>query len=60
MSNDISENVIYLCYYKMKSLRSNHAHDTKHIHFEVILFYNQLPLRAPGGSPFRVERLYAG
>ena len=25
MINDISENVIYLCYYKTKSLRSDHA-----------------------------------
>ena len=45
MGNDISENVIYLCYYKTKSLQNvymfgvvgeTHAHD----YFEVISFYN--------------------
>ena len=44
MGNDISENVIYLCYYKTKSLQNvhvcrvvgeTHAHD----YFEVISFY---------------------
>ena len=45
MGNDLSENVIYLCYYKTKSLQNvhvwcrieeTHAHD----YFEVISFYN--------------------
>ena len=44
MGNDISENVIYLCYYKTKSLQNVHvcvvAETHAHDYFEVISFYN--------------------
>ena len=51
MGNDISENVIYLYYYKTKSLQKyifgvvgeTHAHD----YFEVISFYNSKDIYSP-------------
>ena len=42
--NELSEKVIYLCYYQSKLIKSNHVsvfpHNTKHVYFQVISFVN--------------------